>query len=280
MSNEHLVNVFSCPLCDQGFELRDDRVLVCPAGHAFDVAREGYVNLLPAQDKRSREPGYNRELIAARHEFFTTGGYRQVADDMAGLVLGAVGERSARVLDTGCGEGYYLRVIGEHRPSLDLVGTDLSRPGVRTASRLHRSAAYAVANSYHLPVPDASVELIISHFSPIPIDEFARVLRPDGWLLVGSPGADHLFSLKSLVYESPRRHSEVTHDLRDVRFERSHRQVTRYELPLPDQQSVTALFAMTPYAYGATDRDPLRASTDDPFSTEVHVLFDLYRRSS
>lgn len=280
MSNEHLIDVFGCPLCHQGFQLRDERVLVCTDGHAFDVSREGYVNLMPAQDKRSREPGYNQELIASRHEFFATGGYRQVADEMAGLVLDVAGGRSARVLDAGCGEGYYLRVMAEHQPSLDLVGTDLSKPGVRTASRQHRSAAYAVANSYHLPLPDASVEVIISHFSPIPIEEFARVLRPDGWLLLGSPGPDHLFSLKSLVYDSPRRHSEVTHDLRDVRFERSQRRVTRYELPIPDQRTLTALFAMTPYAYGATGRDPVRALTNDTFSTEVHVLFDLYRRTS
>lgn len=275
MTALHLVEVFVCPLCAGVFSLRDDRTLVCAANHAFDIAREGYVHLTPPQAKKSKEPGYNRELMRSRHEFFETGSYVPVAEAMADLISG-IGN-AARVLDAGCGEGYYLRTLRRRAPALDLVGTDLSRPGMRTASRLDPQGAFAVANSYHLPMADASVDVVISHFSPIPIEEFARVLRPGGHLLVGSPGTDHLFSLKSAVYATPTRHNEDTHIVHDARFSSVERHVVRYLLSIPDAGTLDALFSMTPYSYGASNRERLLASTDSVFSTEVHIVFDLYQ---
>ncbi|WP_114560978.1 putative RNA methyltransferase [Desertihabitans aurantiacus] len=276
---EHLADVFVCPLCTGAFGVRDGRTLACPAGHAFDVAREGYVNLVPAQSRRSKQPGYNSELMTARHRFFGSGGYRPVAEAVAGLAA-AGADAGARVLDAGCGEGYYLRVLRERAPGLDLLGTDVSRPGVRTASRADPAGAYAVASSYALPVPDASLDVLVSHFSPNPVEEFARVLRPGGTLLVGGPGADHLFSLKAAVYDHPRRHDEDKHVLTDHRFTRVGREVVRYELPVGDPGTLAALFTMTPYTYGATDADRLPGRAGGAFSTEVHVLLDRYVRTS
>lgn len=148
---------------------------------------------------------------------------------------------------------------------------------MRTASRLDPEGAFAVANSYHLPMADSSVDVAISHFSPIPIDEFARVLRPGGYLLIGSPGTDHLFSLKSAVYETPTRHNEDTHIVHDARFRSAERHVVRYVLSIPDASTLDSLFSMTPYSYGASSRERLLASTDSAFSTDVQILFDLYR---
>lgn len=277
MSAAHLASIFMCPLCNGTFTVRSGRTLVCPDMHAFDVAREGYVNLIPAQAKNSKEPGYNKELMQARHEFFETDGYGPVAAAMADMTLAAASSDTARILDAGCGEGYYLRVLRDYAPQFDIVGTDVSRFGMRTASRLDPTGAFAVANSYHLPLPDSSVDILISHFSPNPIDEFARVLRPGGSLLIGSPGADHLFSLKAAVYETPRRHDEEKHGVHDRRFVHSERKVVRYALSISDSRTLDALFGMTPYSYGAIDRGQLPRSTGSTFDTEVHVLFDLYR---
>ncbi len=288
MSVDRLAAAFVCPLCSGRFTLRHERTLVCPAGHAFDLAREGYVNLVPPQDKRSKEPGYNADLIRARHDFFDDGGYRELAEAMADEVLAGLGDvpssasasssssAAGKVLDAGCGEGYYLRVLRERAAGLDLIGTDLSKPGVRIASRLDPAGAYAVANSFRLPVADDSLDLVVSHFSPIPTDELARVLRPGGVLLTGSPGADHLFDLKALVYDTPTRHDEGAHRIADPRFVPGSRRVVRYRLRVDDPAMLAALFAMTPFAYGA-NTGVLDDAASGVFGTDVHVLFDRYR---
>lgn len=259
---------------------------MCPQGHAFDVAREGYVNLMPVQAKSSKDPGYNAQLMQARHRFFGSGGYQQVAEALAERMVTALpstasstvpGGGSARVLDAGCGEGYYLRVLRKHSPGLKLVGTDVSRAGMKLASRLDAASACAVANSYHLPIMDGSMQGVISHFSPNPIDEFARVLTPGGSLLIGSPGANHLFALKEAVYETPRQHDEDNHLVRDDRFVHTDRTVVRYVLTIDEPDELNALLGMTPYSYGANTAEQFLASRPTGFSTDVHVLFDTYR---
>ncbi|BBI59951.1 hypothetical protein HSBAA_12570 [Vreelandella sulfidaeris] len=41
----------------------------CAAGHSFDIAKQGYVNLLPVQQKRSHDPGDSKAMVAARQRF-------------------------------------------------------------------------------------------------------------------------------------------------------------------------------------------------------------------
>lgn len=273
----HLAAVFRCPLCNGAFSVRAGRTLACPSGHAFDVAREGYVNLMPAQAKKSKDPGYNAQLMQSRHAFFGTGSYEPAARAIAELMAASVPVSRGRVLDAGCGEGYYQRVLREVNPALDVVGTDLSRAGIRIAARLDPGGAYAVANSYHLPMDANSLDGVISHFSPNPIEEFARVLRPGGTVLIGSPGADHLFSMKATVYDSPHRHDEDKHRVADDRFVPTGRRVVRYPLHIDDVATLEALFSMTPYAYGANDAARLLDGTASSFTTEVHMLLDTYR---
>ncbi|WP_343074517.1 putative RNA methyltransferase [Nakamurella aerolata] len=140
MTAEHLAAVFRCPVCDGAFSPRAGRTLACPLGHALDVAREGYVNLVTAQAKKSKDPGYNVQLMQSRHAFFGTGGYEPAARAIAELMSTAL-PAGGRVLDAGCGEGYYLRVLREVAPGLDIVGTDLSRSGMRMAARLDPAGA-------------------------------------------------------------------------------------------------------------------------------------------
>lgn len=276
MTAEHLAAVFRCPLCAGRLSLREGRTLKCPSGHAFDVAREGYVNLTLAQAKRSKDPGYNIQLMRSRHAFFGTGSYEPAARAIADLLFAAV-PTNGHVLDAGCGEGYYLRVLRERAPRLDIIGTDLSRSGMRVAARLDPAGAYAVANSYHLPMDANSLDGVVSHFSPNPVGAFARVLRPGGTMLIGSPGADHLFSMKAAVYDSPRRHDEENHRVVDARFVQTGRRVVRYPLLIDDVTALEALFSMTPYAYGANNAARLLDTEASTFITEVHMLLDTYR---
>ena len=59
------MSIFCCPICGGPLD-RGPSACSCPAGHSFDLAREGYVHLLPANKKHSANPGDDRDMAAAR----------------------------------------------------------------------------------------------------------------------------------------------------------------------------------------------------------------------
>ena len=315
--------IFCCPVCGAGLE-RDARVLRCANGHAFDVARQGYVNLLLAQHRRSADPGYSQDMITSRHEFFAAGHYRRLADAIAEEIIaylpGAGGpakasgrvateadarvaaEANARVvLDAGCGEGYYLRCLRERlaqRASAGgtgksgtgpaamspagtvLAGVDVSKHGIRLAARDDPDGQYAVASSYRIPVPPGRVSVLLSHFSPVSADDFLRAVAPGGVVLVGGPGADHLFSVKELVYATPARHVPDTALAAGPGFELIATRRIRYPLELRGPGQVGRLLRMTPYFWSAGPGTQARLAGLDALDTEVDVIMQAYRRKA
>src|SRR5690606_8953108 len=179
----------------------------CADGHCFDIAAQGYVNLLPVQNKRSLDPGDSKEMVAARRRFLEAGHYQPIADAVAQAVLaGAAPGRTLTCLDAGCGEGYYLRQLAtaaaaEARP-LALAGLDISKWAVQAAAKrdLHdaRSQAGAsaapcttwiVGSNAGLPVLPATLDRVLCMFGFPVYPEFARVLRRGGELLQVDAGS-------------------------------------------------------------------------------------------
>ncbi len=291
--------IFCCPACGAGLE-RDAQVLRCENGHAFDIARQGYVNLLLAQHRRSADPGYSQDMITSRHEFFAAGHYRRLADGVADLVAeylpeaawpaearGRVAaEADARVvLDAGCGEGYYLRCLRDRLAGLSVAGTvlagiDVSKHGIRLAARGDPDGQYAVASSYRIPVPPGRVSVLLSHFSPVSADDFPRAVAPDGVVLVGGPGADHLFSVKELVYAAPARHRPDTALAAVAGFALIATRRIRYPLELRGPGQVGRLLRMTPYFWSAGPQTQARLAGLDALDTEVDVIVRAYRRTA
>lgn len=173
--------------------------LRCPAGHAFDRAREGYWNLLQPQDRRSADPGDRREALDARRRWLARG----FADGLVGTLRGVV-DRCALVpgglaVDLGCGEGTIVSRVLSGR-GLAVVGVDLSAIAIRMAARLDPSIAWVVANADRaIPVPDGAARLVLSIFGRRPPSEIARVLAPGGNFVAAVPAADDLAELRAAV---------------------------------------------------------------------------------
>lgn len=188
--------VLVCPICERPLS-REDATYRCPAGHSFDVAREGYVNLL-----RQPYPGDTREMLRARRAFLDAGHYRPLAEAVASRVvahLAAIRPDAAALLDTGCGEGYYTAAVdGALRQRLpaariDCYGLDVAKEAVRLAARRAPGATFVVGNvNDHLPFAGASLAVVLDVFAPRNPAEFARVLAPGGLLMVVIPGQGHL----------------------------------------------------------------------------------------
>ena len=275
------MSVFVCPVCRGGLNASDE-MLRCAQGHAFDLAKEGYVNLLLAAARKSKDPGYNKAMIASRHTLFESGHYQHLADAMAGIVARNLPEdRITFVLDAGCGEGYYLRRIRAHttttQPSLSLIGVDVSKHGVRIASRGDRLGEYAVASTHDLPLGDNSVDVLLTHFSPVFAGEFHRVVKPGGVVVVGAPGPRHLFGLKELVYDNAEQHTPSDPLDGAPGYELAATDSVQYTLEIDNRDAIAALFAMTPFYWSANHETQARIATLDQLHTEVDVIAYSYR---
>lgn len=240
-------SLFLCPICSEPLTKAEGRY-VCSSGHSFDVAREGYVNLLPANRQHSKAPGDDKAMAAARTLFLDGGWYGPLRNKLCQLAEEFLPAGGA-LLDAGCGEGWYTAALAEvaAKKGGRTAGVDLSKPAVKRAARRCPGGEIAVASVYHLPVGDDSIDLLLNCFSPLAAGEFARVLRPGGTFLYVVPGPRHLWSLKEVLYDRPYENEEKTEEYPGFRLEGVEPVETTFTLT--DPAHIQALYHMTPYTW-------------------------------
>jgi 23S rRNA (guanine745-N1)-methyltransferase len=278
------VGPWRCPVCGRELALYDEppepRRWACSDGHSFDVARHGYVNLLPTGRGR-REHGDAKEMVAARRLFLDGGSY----DPISAAVTRIVGGLTAKpdpglILDIGCGEGHYTRRLAPPAGWL-VAGVDVARSAVGLAARAHPAGCYAVASAADLPLADGAVDVAVLVFGPVFPAELARAVRPGGAVVAVHPGPRHLESLRALVYAEPRPH-EVKPPLRMApeEFEGVGGETVTFPVVVRDVARLQALFTMTPYRWHApTDiAARLDAAAAAGFETQADVVVTTYRR--
>lgn len=168
---------------------REEKRYVCANNHSFDIARSGYLNLLQPQDRRSSNPGDTAEAVTARRKFYERG------DPLVDGIVRVFPVEGA-LLDVGCGEGSHLAAF-RRAYNAEAWGVDISVPAIELAARTFRDCSFVVANADRfLPFADASFDAVTSITARMNAEEFHRVLRPDGALLVVIPGAEDLVELR------------------------------------------------------------------------------------
>jgi 23S rRNA (guanine745-N1)-methyltransferase len=200
----------ACPVCDAELE-RGLETLACSAGHAFDVAREGYINLLLSQHRVGRIDGDVADMLRARRRFLESGYYRPLYELLVTKVTEVLQDRHparldpgrACVFEVGCGEGYYIGSIARElrsaaSPKTAFVGMDLSKAATRLAGKRYRDVLFFVADVHRrIYLQSGSVSVLLDVFSPRNPAEFARVLEPGGCVLIVIPSESHLGSLRT-----------------------------------------------------------------------------------
>ena len=242
--------LFCCPLCG-GALTRQEHRAVCPQGHSFDVARQGYVHLLPVNKMHSKLPGDSREMVEGRRRFLEAGYYAPFRQELCRLAaacasqLGSPAGEGLLLCDAGCGEGYYTAGLHEALPQARVCGFDISKLAVKAAAGKYKSVEFGVASSFAIPLGKASVHLLTDVFYPLAAEEFARVVKPGGFFLYAVPGERHLYGLKELLYENPYENPHRETEYPGFRF--VGRTAVRGEIRVPDSQTAVDLFTMTPY---------------------------------
>ena len=269
-----------CPLDHLPLQCRDN-VLECEQGHSFDVARQGYVNLLSASDKRSKDPGDSKEMVRARRDFLDAGHYQPIADTLVTLVAPFLND-SATIVDAGCGEGYYLQqlkqsVTAASRAVPSIVGFDISKWAVQHAAR-RLSATWLVASNRNIPVAENGADVLLSLFGFPAYDSFRRVLQPGGALVLVNAGPRHLIELRKIIY--PRVNDSVSSEVKQAQeggFTLLNTQTLSFQTKSLQQSEVLQLLSMTPHFFRATSAGRERALTLDNFSVTVDVTFHVLR---
>ena len=253
-----------CPNC--GLDLvRQENSLKCAKGHSFDIASAGYCNLLLGS-KPGDFIGDSKEMVMARRQFLDTAAYEPLRSRLCQLLVSEAPAAKANVLDAGCGEGYYTgalaKALEESGRDFTMIGADISKSATAYAAKRDKLSQYITANSYKLPVKDASADIILSLFAPAPAGEFSRILAPGGRVIMAVPGTEHLWELKEAIYDEPYKNNEDKHSLEGFKLVR--REKLSYKARIHGKSNVQALFSMTPYIHrtGKESMERLRAIED------------------
>lgn len=267
-----------CPLDGDPLELQQ-RSWYCEHGHSFDVARQGYVNLLPVQKKRSKDPGDSKAMITARRYFLEQGHYQPLANAIADTVLSSGNQE---ILDAGCGEGYYLNYLiaaaEQQAKELVVAGLDISKWAIQAAAKRNKQVNWMVASNSSVPLADSSVDSILCVFGFPMTDEFKRVLKPGGRLIMVDPGADHLQQLKAIIYAHLKTKPE-TLPINDSQFELDSEQRLTFPISLSSQEAIENLLVMTPHLYRGNAEGLKKAAQLDQLDLTVDVWVRVFTLS-
>lgn len=279
-----------CPVCEEKITC-SEMLCTCEHGHSFDVARQGYVNLLLAQQRNSKQPGDSREMVLSRSRFLDAGYYQPVSDALNRVIstrlLASEVPTAARILDVGCGEGYYLTRLHNHLFAIPLlqetvcVGLDISKEAIREATRRTKEVRWIVASAINMPLQSASFSLITSVFAPTNLDEFVRVLEPGGKLVLVTPGPHHLFALRQMLYGNVVEHSQEDFlERASTSFTLLNSERVTYNMLLRTTGDIVNLFHMTPYFWKSSAEAHGRVEQLDQLETQVDVVIRVFQSRS
>ena len=258
-----------CPICGEPLA-RQDRSFRCPQGHSFDLARQGYVNLLPVQMKRSLHPGDTRDQVLSRRSFLETGSYEPIVRAVCVAAEGFSGP----VLDVGCGEGYYATQVAA-AVNGELTGLDISKEAVRCAAAKYKNAQWICGTAAHLPVADRSVGILMSMFALTVPGEFRRVLREDGVFIQVLAAQDHLMGLKSIIYpQIILKDKDSVPQIPGFRLEKSEN--VTFEFTAQGDQ-IRNLLSMTPHFWRISAEGAKRLENTEILTDRASCVVNVYR---
>ncbi|OUS27853.1 hypothetical protein A9Q99_13905 [Gammaproteobacteria bacterium 45_16_T64] len=255
----------------------DLRSLACEQKHSFDIAKQGYVNLLPVQQKKSQHPGDSKEMVLARKQFLGLGYYQPLVDALVSSTQQHLSSiTSPVILDAGCGEGYYTdnlhRALAESNDELTAYGFDIAKPAVLEAAKRNRSICFFVSTIKAVPIAPHSCDVIISIFSPINTEQFQHMLKPGGKLIVLCAGKNHLHQLKSLLYTSTADYDDDKFLAPlDSHFTLSERSSIQHTMNLTSQHDIMSLLAMTPHFWRASPEAKQQLETINQLLVDIDV---------
>lgn len=265
----NFTDILICPKCSAGLTCAEHS-LVCENGHCFDRAKEGYVNLLLANMKRTKMPGDDKLMVMARKNFLDKDYYKALKTKIFGIIAKL---KPSVILDAGCGTGYYTAGLDER---YKVIGADVSKFAVQVASKHNKNNSYIVASIFNLPIKDGSLDLILNVFAPKPQAEFQRVLSDGGTIIEVVPAEAHLKELKQLVYQDS--FKENVEKFAFDQFKLADTQRISYKVELDNTDDLLNLLKMTPYWYKGGERNSQLVQNAKLSSITLDFVINIWKK--
>ncbi|MGE8035047.1 SAM-dependent methyltransferase [Lysinibacillus sp. KCTC 33748] len=235
------IKLFACPICQESMDVFEQGRLVCSSNHSFDIAKQGYINMLT----HGAVSKYNKELFESRKAVIDSGIYDVVEDKIGELIANA-----ETVLDTGCGEGSHLARIMVKKHGIG-IGIDIAKEGILAASRHYPEQMWCVGDLAKSPFARSSFDAILNILSPANYEEFKRLLTHNGCVVKVVPQSGYLHELRAQLYADSTKESYSNEQI-VARFKESFTDVSveriTYTVPLA-KELVPALLEMTPMGW-------------------------------
>ena len=264
---------YLCPICQTAL-IYTQPSYRCSNNHCFDQAKEGYVNLLPVQLKHSKQPGDNKAMVNARRDFLAQGYYQPLVEQLL-LLQQQYTNNNSKVLDAGCGEGYYTHQHVNHANAV--YGVDIAKEAVKKSAKKYKEPHFSVATLSHLPFANSYFNWIFSVYAPILEQEFTRVLANDGYLLTVTPGKRHLYELKDIIYQSAQEHDDEKEVIQSLTL--VHEQQISYTMTIKTADDLRNLLSLTPYAFKASTQALATIAEQVNFTCQADFVIRLYQNS-
>lgn len=269
--------MFLCPVCKKDLN-KEASSFKCGSNHTFDIAKSGYINLLNPGKMNNAKAGDSKEMIRARTTFFECGAYSKIKDKLCQIVSSL---KNDVIVDAGCGEGYYTCGLAKINTSSLVLGFDMSKFGCEHGAKIAQKENlerlhFAVGNIFDLPIGNEYADIVVSLFAPVANEEFARILKPGGHLIVASVGIDHLNGLKRVLYDNVYPNEEKFLNFAD--FELVSIENLKYNVSISGNNIISSLFTMTPYYHRTSLSDKEKLSKVEILDTTIEVNFAIYRK--
>ncbi len=272
-----------CPICKEKL-IKEGRTYKCSKNHSFDLSKSGHVNLLLDNQKHSKMPGDDKDMVLSRKHFLEKNYYKGISDKLNEIILKNIPENSDKkinILDIGCGEGYYTgnlkNFLDKNNIQNEIIGIDISKEAVISASKSHKGINWIVASATNIPVCDESLDFIICMFAKIIPEEKMRTLKKGGKLIIVSTGENHLLQMKEVVYENVRK--DFYSPIEDLKIFKYLETINcTYKTFIRENESIKNLFNMTPYRWRSPREGIERLFFLNELETFVDVNFDIFTK--
>ncbi len=260
---------FACPICQENLTLLETNFKCCNR-HSFDLAKFGYVNLVP-QIKQSAN--YDKENFQNRQQILEAGFYQAILDAVSDLL--ASSKTTTTILDIGCGEGFYSRKLQESHSEKTFYAFDISKDSVQIAAKSEPNWAvnWFVGDLARLPIKDANMDILLDIFSPANYGEFRRILSKDGILIKVIPTENHLKEIRQKVQDQLTKKDYSNQDIKNhfqEHFTILSSQTASLTKPITAEQ-LQALLSMTPLLFHV-DQSKIDWSDLTEITIEAEIL--------
>ena len=286
VKTENMESILKCPVCNLSLK-KYEKQYICLNNHTYDIASKGYINLLLANQKKTKDPGDSKEMMEGRKKFLNEGYYHTFSEKLNEIIISNIGASNVNILDVGCGEGYFLSRLKEAiykeesknalNKEFNFFGVDISKAAVTHAIKRDKNINFIVSSNFNLPIMSKTIDIIIRNFAPSDETELKRVIKDNGKLIVVTPGIQHLYGLKEILYVNPRKHEEKEITFEGFKLIKSTE--VKYNIQLEDRESVNNLISMTPYYWTFDIAMREKANDTSELLTELDFIISVYEKS-